>query len=398
MSSGSATFAYRAAHRSGRMEAGTLRADSADAARDLLAARGLFPVEVRMERGASPAGARISVPDLALGLRVLSTLLESGLPLARALAAMDDLVPAAWKPALPPLRDAVKQGSTLAAAMSAAPVAFPPLVLGLVQAGEAGTGLAAAVERAAELMEHSAETRRAVRGALAYPLLLAGAGSASVVLLVGFVLPRFATILQTLGQEMPRSARLVLGVAQAARAGAIPGVFTLLALILLWRMWTSTAAGLGRWHAFLLGVPMIGGVRRAGAVGRFCAALAALLESGVPLAPALMHAARATGDEALGSRILAAREQVVAGHSIAAALERADASTPTAVRLIRTGEESGRLASMLSHAARIESARAEERVRGAVRVLEPVMILAFGGVVALVAAALLQAVYSVRPT
>ena len=105
----------------------------------------------------------------------------------------------------------------------------------------------------------------------------------------------------------------------------------------------------------------------------------------------------ATGDAALTTRILAAREQVVAGHGIAASLEEQDAATPTSVRLIRTGEEAGRLAPMLAHAARIESARAEQTVRSLVRILEPVMIILFGGVVALVAAALLQAVYSVRP-
>lgn len=394
---GATTFAYRAAHRSGLMETGTVRAESAEAARELLSARGLFPVEVRLERGREASRPRMSVPDMALGLRVMATLLESGLPLARALAAMDELVPAPWNPVLPHLRGAVRQGSTLAAALQAAPVGFPPLVVGLVQAGEAGSGLATAVARAADLMESSAATRRAVRAALAYPILLAGAGFASIVLLVGFVLPRFAAILGNLGQRLPPLAALVLGTANAARAGFVPGVFTLLVAFVLWRMWTETEAGRERWHAILLGIPLVGNVRRASAVGRFCAALGALLESGVPIAPALLNATRATGDAALTARIAAAREQVVGGHGIASSLERADAATPTAIRLIRTGEETGRLAPMLAHAARIESDRAEQMVRGAVRVLEPAMIVVFGGIVALVAAALLQAVYSVRP-
>ncbi|HEX2210517.1 MAG TPA: type II secretion system F family protein, partial [Longimicrobium sp.] len=282
--------------------------------------------------------------------------------------------------------------------LTAAPVGFPPLVVGLVQAGEAGSGLAAAVTRAAELTEQAAETRRAVRAALAYPMILAAAGAGSLVLLVGFVLPRFAAVLADLGQGLPPTARTVLGAAELARAAFLPGLFTLLAAAALWKAWTGTEDGRARWHAFLLGIPLVGAVRRAGAVGRFCAALGALLESGVPIAPALSHATRATGDAALARRILAAREQVVAGHAIATSLQAHDAATPTAVRLIRTGEETGRLAAMLAHAARIESARAEQTVRSLVRVLEPGMIIVFGGVVALVAAALLQAVYSVRPT
>jgi general secretion pathway protein F len=392
-----AQYAYRAAHRSGQLESGVLLADNAEAARDALYARGLFPVEVRPAARRRPAGPRLSTADLALGLRILATLLESGLPIGRALAAMDDLAPPAWQPALAAMRDSIRQGSSLAGAFSAAPVAFPPLVVGLVQAGEAGTGLAPAVARAAELTESAAETRRAIGAALAYPLLLAGAGFASVVLLVGFVLPRFAAILEDLGQGLPPTARLVLGAADAARAGFLPAVGTLVLALVLWRLWTSTDEGLARWHAALLSLPLVGAIRRAGAVGRFAAALSALLDSGVALAPALSHATRATGDAALTARILAAREAVVGGQGIGTSLAAAGAATPTLVRLVRAGEETGRLAPMLSHAGRIESERAERLVRSLVRVLEPGLIIGFGAVVALVAAALLQSVYGVRP-
>ncbi|CAA9368271.1 MAG: hypothetical protein AVDCRST_MAG68-5183 [uncultured Gemmatimonadetes bacterium] len=391
------SWTYRAAHASGLLEQGTVRAESPEAAREQLFARGLFPLEVRAERGVEAHRPGLSAADLAVGLRVLATLLESGLPLARALAALDDLVPVSWKPALPELRAAVREGKSLAAALAVAPVSFPPLVVGLVQAGEGGSGLAAAVTRAAELTESAAETRRAVRAALAYPLILAGAGTASVLLLVGFVLPRFSAILSDLGQTLPPTARLVLGAADAARAGWLPTLVALIAGTIVGRTWASTAAGRVRWHAFLLALPVVGEVRRAGAVGRFAAALEALLESGVPLSAALGSAVRATGDAEIARRILDAREAVLGGAGLATALGAAGAATPTAVRLIRAGEESGRMVPMLAQVARIESARAAERVRAAVRVLEPALILVFGGMVALVAAALLQAVYSVRP-
>lgn len=398
MSAATLHFTYRAAHRSGMLEAGTVRAESAEAARELLSARGLFPLEVRLEQGREAARPRMSIGDMALGLRVLATLLESGLPVARALAAMEEMVPAAWKPAVPALLASVREGNSLGAALSAAPVAIPPLVVGLVQAGEAGGGLAPAVARAADLIDSAAETRRAVRAALAYPLILAAAGIGSLLLLVGFVLPRFAAVLADLGQALPPTARAVLGATQLARGAFLPALLSILTAAALWRVWTGTEEGRARWHAFLLEVPLVGSIRRAGAVGRFCAALGALLESGVPIARALAHATRASGDAALTARTLAAREQVVAGQGVAASLHAQGAATPTSVRLIRTGEETGRLPSMLAHAARIESARAEQAVRSLVRILEPAMIMAFGGMVALVAAALLQAVYSVRPT
>ena len=390
-------FAYRASHRDGAVESGRLQAESAEAVRVALASRGLFPLEVRPERTREARRPRLPAEDLALGLRVLATLLDSGLPLARALSALDDLVPASWTRVLPPLRAAVREGSSLTAALAALPVEIPPLVLGLVQAGEAGSGLPAAVARAAELTEASATLRRSIRSALAYPLVLAGAGTASVALLVGFVLPRFAAILADLGQGLPPTTRLVLGIAHAVRAGFLPGLAVLIVLLVAHRAWTATPAGRERWHALLLELPLLGTVRRSAATARFASALSALLENGVPVAPALTHATRAGGDAALARRILAAREAVVGGGGIARALEAEDAATPTLVRLVRAGEETGRLAAMLAQAAKIEADRAEQAVKGAVRVLEPAMILVFGGVVGLVAAALLQAVYSVRP-
>jgi general secretion pathway protein F len=257
--------------------------------------------------------------------------------------------------------------------------------------------VAGAVQSAAELTERAAATRAAIRAALTYPVILAVAGAASIGLLVGVVLPRFAVILADLGQALPPATRLVLSASEVTRVGALPALATVAALALLLQSWTSREEGRARWHAWLLSVPVIGTVRRAAATARACSAAATLLRSGVPIASTLQHAAGAAGDGAIGARLLAAREQVVVGQQIARAIEANDALTPTAVRLVRAGEESGRLVELLEHAAKIEAERAQERTRAVVRLLEPGIILVFGAVVALVAAALLQAVYSVRP-
>jgi general secretion pathway protein F len=246
-------------------------------------------------------------------------------------------------------------------------------------------------------MESSAELRRSIRSALAYPLLLAGAGIASMVLLVGFVLPRFAAILTDLGQQLPRSTRLVLAAAEAAKVGFLPATLVAAIFAVVWRLWTGTVAGEERWHEFLLSLPFLGSIRRSAAASRVAAALSALLESGVPIAPALGHAARAGGDAALSKRILASRDAVVSGASLARSLEAEHATTATMLRLIRAGEATGRLASMLARAAQLEAERTAQLMKSAVRVLEPGMILLFGVGVGLIAAALLQAVYSVRP-
>jgi len=391
------SYSYRAARRSGAVESGVVEAASREAASALLGEKGLFPMELALRSNGNRDRAALPPADLALGLRVLATLLEAGLPIARALAAMPDLAPESWRRALDAIQASVRDGQSLGAALGASPLNVPPVVLGIVHAGEAGSGLAAAVGRAAELMESAAAIRTAVRSALAYPVLLALAGAASAGLLVGVVLPRFAVILADLGQALPPTTRFVLTLAAVARAGAIPALIAFAVVGLVWRAWVSNESGRAAWHAWLLRLPLLGTVRRSAATARTSAALAALAESGVPVATALLHGARASGDSAIGARLLASRERVLTGERISSALAATEAMTPTAIRLVRAGEETGKLAAMLNHAARLESERAETLVKGAVRLLEPAMIVIFGGMVAVVAAALLQAIYSVRP-
>ena len=396
---GSATsaYAYRAARADGAIESGVLDAESREGASIALSARGLFPMEISLERETASGRRKLPARDLALGLRVLATLLESGLPMTRALAALEALVPESWRAALPEITRDVREGRTLAAAMGAAPVEFPAVVLGIVQASEGGSGIALAVRRAAELTEQAAATRAAIVSAMAYPCILAVAGTASIALLVGVVLPRFGAILADLGQPIPATTRFVLGLSIVARAIALPAIVAVVAAAIAFRAWRATPAGARRWHEILLGVPFLGDVRRSTATARASAALAALLDSGVPVSTALVHGARATGDAAMSARMLVARESVVVGQGIARALGATRAMTPTAVRLVQAGEETGRLAHMLAHAATLEREQAERKLHAAVRLLEPAMILVFGGIVAVVAAALLQAIYSVRP-
>jgi type II secretory pathway component PulF len=243
----------------------------------------------------------------------------------------------------------------------------------------------------------TAATRAAIRAALAYPIILATAGISAVALLVGVVLPRFAVILGDLGQAVPPSTRILLAAANVATMSVIPGSIGAVIAIAAWRMWIATPHGQQQWHAFLLGLPIVGGIRHAAGTAHAATALAALLDSGVPLPPALAHTARATGDGALGQRLLAARDRVLTGERVGVAIAATHAMTPTGIRLVRAGEDTGRLAAMLRHTAKLEGERAQQLVKNAVRLIEPLLILSFGAMIAFVAAALLQAVYSVRP-
>lgn len=390
-------FAFRAAAANGRVESGVVDAETSEGARAVLATRGLYVLTLAARGSRRARREPISAADLALGLRILGDLLEAGLPIGRALHAFEALAPKGWRAALPSIRQSVREGQGLAGALHDAPIEIPALVIGIAQAGEAGGGIAPAVRRAADLTDSTAETQAAIRAALAYPAVVGLAGLLAITVLITVVLPRFAKILGDLGQALPTSTRIVIALSTNARALLIPAVVIGIAAFAAWRARTGTAVGRRRWHGLLLATPLVGMVRRSAATARMAHALSALLESGVSIAAALVLSARATADAELEIRVLEARARVTTGESLSHALEVTGAATPAAVRLIRAGEESGRLASMLSHAARIEQQRADRIVRAAVRLLEPALLLAFASVVALVAAALLQAIYSVRP-
>jgi general secretion pathway protein F len=342
---------------------------------------------------------RISPRDLALGLRILATLFQEGLPRSRALAAFSSYVPRGWTAeGLRSIRDSVAQGKSLAAALREAPLEIPPLVIGMIHAGEAGGLLDEAVRRAAEVTERNAATRAAIRGALVYPMILAVAGTLSVALLIGIVLPRFAAIVSELGQTLPASARFVLATGDVVRTAAIPATAVLTLAVLGWRQWIAgNETSRAIWHGMLLSAPLVGSLRRAGATARVASVMSALLRTGVVLPAALALGARAAGDASVAQRLLVARERVIGGERLSAALQATEALTPGTVHLVRAGEATGHLGEMLDRAGQIEGEWAAERVKAMVRVIEPALILVFGAIVAVIAAALLQAVYSVRP-
>ena len=390
-------FAFHAATSDGRIDAGNVDAESVEEARELLATRGLYPLELTDDGPRRLQRARIRGADLALGLCILADLLESGLSVTRALHALEDLAPGSWRGALPSIQQSIKEGSGLASALSCAPIAIPPLVVGIIQAGEGGAGLASAIRQAAQLADAMVETRTAVRAALIYPAIVAVAGVLAVIVLVTVVLPRFAMILADLGQELPRSTRIVLQVATVARDALAPASVGAALMLILAKIVFDSPAGRRRRDRILLALPVVGRIRRGSAVGRLSQSLSALLETGVPLTTALTFAMRSIGDAELEERLVSVRSAVAGGEALSSALVTFDAATATTARLVRAGEESGRLAAMLDHASRIERQSTDRVIRNLVRLLEPGLLLVFASIVAFVAAALLQAIYSVRP-
>jgi type II secretory pathway component PulF len=389
-------FRYVAARADGASVRGILEADSVLEAAAVLSHRGLYPVSVEPTRLDSYWWSRgPSARALATAFQCLATLVDAGVPLEQALQATERVASRQLRGALARVATRVREGGSLGSAFAAEGRMIPGVAIGLLRAGERGVGLAAGLTQAAAQLEREAETSARIRGALTYPMLLATVGSLSVAVIVLFVVPRFVTILGDLGQALPLATRMLITVSDVVRRFGLAVVAVLaVAAVFGARLLQKRRVA---WEAWLLSLPLIGAIRHSFATARTSRALGALLGTGTPALVALTIARDATGNAATTDRLERARNRVSEGSSLSAALSGVAALTPTAHQLVTIGEASGRLSVMLAKAADFEEREAERKLKNLVALLEPALILGFAGLVAFVAAALLQAVYSLRP-
>jgi len=390
-------FRYQAARDDGALVRGVIESTSTSDAAAVLSARGLYPVSV--EESPTPdtwhLSPRISAQHLATVFQSLASLVEAGVPLEKALRATQPLATGKLGEALERVGARVREGASLGTALAQEHGLFSGVTVGLVRAGERGVGLDRALQQAAFQLEREAETVAKLRAALAYPMLLAVVGTISAGVIMLFVVPRFVALLSDLGQALPVATRILIGVsATARRFGLVIGAGACIGTVAGTRL---IAARRAVWHGWLLSLPVVGPIRHALATARACRTLSALLGTGTPALAALQIARDAAGDEAVGARLDAARSPVAEGGALSNALEATGAMTPGALQLARIGEGSGRLAPLLAKAAELEEREAERRLKTLVTFVEPALILMFAALVAFVAAALLQAVYSLRP-
>jgi type II secretory pathway component PulF len=371
-----------------------LEAASEPAAAAVLSARGLYPVSVEASQPSGSFFRRASSRQLAMVFESLAAFVEAGVPLEKAIVATKRVASGQLRDSLGRVAQRVREGSSLGSAL-AAEGCFSPVTVGLVRAGERGVGLGAALGQAAAQLEREAETEARVRTALTYPALLLVVGSGAIALIVLFVIPRFAALLGDLGQALPAATRLLLALSDGAREyGLVLGAGGVGVAVIAARAINEHRPA---WHGWLLQVPVVGALRLALASARASRTLGALLGSGTPALAALGIAREAAGDAAVAARMAAARSRVAEGQGLTAALEATGALTSSALQLAAIGEGSGRLPILLAKAAELDDDEAERRLKTLVALLEPGLILLFAGLVAFVAAALLQAVYALRP-
>ena len=294
------------------------------------------------------------------------------------------------------LRDQVRDGATLHAALAKHPGSFPKLHVGLVRAAEAGGNLAATLERIATLMERERALAATLTSAMIYPALLTMAAIGAIVLLLTEVLPQFTPLFEQNGAALPRSTQLLID------AGAIishDGLWILLALfglgLLLRQAWRNPGAR-GHIDRLLLRLPILGTLVSEVMASRFTRTLGTLLLNGVPLIAALGVVRDVIGNRAGLAAIERATESAKGGAGLSRTLGESGIFPARMIHLLRLGEETAQLGPMALRAAEIHEDSTRVRVQRLVALLVPVITVVMGMAVAGIVSSLLLAMLSLN--
>jgi general secretion pathway protein F len=396
-----AVYAYKGVDSRGKNVKGIRDADSAKALRTLLKRDGVLATEILEQSEAAAKAARdidfarmfrrVSPMDVAVATRQLSVLLRSGVPLVESLSALiEQLEQPELKTAFTDTRNQVNEGSTLADALKAHPKIFPSLYVNMVAAGEASGTLEEVLARLAEFLDEQTRLQSKVRGALAYPLVMAVVVVAILFLMMSVVVPKVTAIFDNFNQTLPWYTRILI-----FTSDVFSNYWWLIAALIVgaiyWlRRWRATEEGRKKWDLFVLEMPVFGPLLILVAVSRFARTLSTLLASGVPVLTAMDITRNVLGNTELMRVVEDARASVREGEGIAKPLRQAGRFPPIVTHMIAVGERSGQLEEMLLHVADAYDQQVEVRIGAMTSVLEPLLIVVMGAVVGGIAFAILM--------
>jgi type II secretory pathway component PulF len=390
-------FRYRASDADGRMVEGVVQAPTRVIALEELRRQRLVPVDC-VPLGADVASAaprQRRAQALATWARTVATLLEAGVPLDRALGfASTHAGHPAVASASSQVRAEVQGGSTLADALRKRIPVFGALIPAMAAAGEESGALDQAMARLADHLDEANDLRAQVRSALVYPAIMAGASAAGITVLLAFVVPRFAAMLQETGGSLPLSTRTLVGMSRVVTGWWWLWLLLILGTVVSVRAWLGDASNRRRYHAARLRWPVVGTIETSFSTARFTRALGLLLGSGMPVLSALRIARGTVSNLALGAALDRAAEDVSHGVRIASALT--PVLPPLGAQLLAVGEETGRLPDLARQVAETYDRELKRALRSAVALIEPALILFFAVLVGFVALAMLQAIYSIN--
>jgi general secretion pathway protein F len=381
-----ATFFFRAVASDGRMRTGSLTGDNEKLIARELRKQGLTPIYV----GVAPKGSSLldlKLPSFGSGRRrdvlfftqEISTLLNAGVPLDRALSITGELTerPDFRFIVLDVLR-VLKGGKSFADSLATHPEYFSDLFINMVRAGEASGSLSTIFDRLSEFERTRDDLRNYIVSSMIYPALLALVGVGSIFILLNFVVPRFATLFADTRMKIPLPTQIMLTASEIVRTYWWIAAAVVVGVIIVWRVYTRTTAGRLWWDGARLRIPLLGDALRKAETARFARAMATLIANTVPLVQSIGIASATLGNKMIAGAMSGVAQGVKRGEGIAIPVRRAGVFPPLAAHLLTVGEETGRLDQMFSRMADIYETDTRSAIKRFTAVFEPIVILLMG--------------------
>ena len=402
-------FSYKATDQSGKIVTGTQDASDEKGVVASLQAQGYIPIRIssaakasshlslRGEKSIFRFLKNVSEQDILRFTEDLATLLNSGLTLDRSLQILRDASDKqALKAVLSNVLKAVQKGSYLSDALASHPKAFSQFYINMIKAGEAGGFLDLILERMSIYLRDIKELKDYIVSAMIYPLFLLCIGGISIMVLLIYVIPKFAVIFADLGQAIPLSTQLLLGGAAFFRKYFLVLLAIFAAVIFSYRRFSMTAAGRYRIDSFFTRLPVAGAFIRELETARFARTLGTLIRSGVPILGSLTLVQGVIRNQVIAESLDFIRERVREGDALSKPLADSGLFPQLATQMIMVGEETGKLDEMLFKIGDIYEKKVKSFIKKGTSLMEPAAILAMGIIVGFIVISMLMAIFSMN--
>ncbi|MGO9095563.1 MAG: type II secretion system F family protein [Bryobacteraceae bacterium] len=396
------TFFFRAVASDGKVRTGSLSADSEKAVARELRNQGLIPVYVGVQPRKSfalklPAFTHGRRRDVLFFTQELSTLLNAGVPLDRALSITGELTEhASFRFIVLDVLRVLKGGRSLADSLATHPDCFPTLYVNIVRAGEASGALGPIFERLAQFERTRDDLRGYLISSMIYPGLLVAVGLCSILVLMNFVVPRFAQVFEESRMRMPLPTQILIETSRIVKTYGWMALAALVAAVAGLRAYIRTVAGRMWWDTFRLRLPLLGDALRKAETSRFARAMETLVANSVPLVQSLGIAGAILNNRKIAASLESVAQGVKRGEGLAGPLRRTGQFPPLAAHLLSVGEETGRLDQMFARMADIYENDTRAAIRRFTALFEPMVILVMGIFIGALILSMLLAITSIN--
>jgi type IV pilus assembly protein PilC len=395
-------YQYVACGEDNRVARGKVSAASEEAATDMLAYSGYRVLSLKEVTPFLPTGkltaqlSHINPREIIMFSRQLALLLESGTDVVASLELLQGQVSnGSLKKIIGEVVSDVRAGSPLSEALSKHPRAFSPIYHRLVAVGEKTGNLEVVLRRAADYMERMATTQKSIKGALTYPIILCVVAVIVIGVLVVFVLPAFSGLYASFGVQLPAITRAVLAITDWLQHYGLWLLLGIVAVIVAGFAYTRTPAGRYQWDKLALSFPKIGHINLLNELSRCCRSMSLLYGSGLPLPEIMTLVIQGTNNKAMAKALTEVQQSMIGGAGLSGPMAKNNLFMPLMVQMTAVGEETGNLDNTLATVAESYEAEADDKTKAMVALITPAMTVIIGVIVALIALALMSAMYSI---